>query len=325
MNAREIILANLNHENPPRCGMTFDRDRINDMLGIQPELDTDRMRRWVEGNKEFYTDEWGNVWVRMTGGCEKGEIHKPVLDTWDKLDDLQVPDYENPARYEQMQKAFTACKDKFRVAHIGGWIFDNARYLRKMENYFMDMVAFPDQLKKLHTLVCDVYEAKIHGAGNAGADAIFIGEDLGTQNGLLFSPEMFQEYFKKDYTRLIQIAHHYDMKVLLHSCGLNWDLLDDLIDVGIDCFQFDQPALYDMRAMAEKFTERKVALWSPVDIQKVMPTGDKEYIEKQTKQMLDLFDGFLITKNYPDLFGIGVKEQWDDWAYNTILDYYKNS
>ena len=33
MNSREIILANINHTNPPRCGMTFDRGRRNDMLG----------------------------------------------------------------------------------------------------------------------------------------------------------------------------------------------------------------------------------------------------------------------------------------------------
>ncbi len=324
MKPREIILANLNHENPPRCGMTFDRGRIDDMLVIQPAAIDEKLKnRWIEGNREFYYDEWGNTWVRMVGGCEKGEILKPVLDTWDKLEQLEVPDYNDPARYEQMKNAFADCQDRFKVAHIGGWIFDNARYLRKMDNYFMDMAACPDKLKKLHSMICEVYEAKIHGAGRTGADAIFIGEDMGTQNGLLFSPEMFREFFKDDYSRLMRIAHDYGMKILLHSCGSNWEILDDLIDAGVDCFQFDQPALYDMPALAEKFRRRKVSLWSPVDIQKVMPTGDKKYIEQQTELMLDIFDGFLITKNYPDLPGIGVEQQWDDWAYNRMLNYYQ--
>lgn len=305
--------------------MTFDRGRINDMLMIQPAaLDDICNKRRVEENKEYYFDEWGNTWVRMVGGCEKGEVYKPVLDTWDKLDSLEVPDYQNPARYQEMEKAFATCEDRFRVAHIGGWIFDNARYLRKMDNYFMDMAACPGELKKLHRLICEVYEAKIHGSARAGADAIFIGEDMGTQNGLLFSPDMFREFFKKDYSRLMRIAHDYGMKILLHSCGRNWEILDDLIDAGVDCFQFDQPALYDMPALAEKCKERKVSLWSPVDIQKVMPTGNKDYIEEQTRLMLELFDGFLITKNYPDLPGIGVQEQWDDWAYNVIWEYYKD-
>ncbi len=320
MNSREILLANLNHEDPPRCGMNFDRGRMDDMLIIQLDSvsggDTDR---WIERDKEYYTDEWGNVWVRMVGGCEKGEVHQPFLTSWDKLEDIKVPDYSDPARYKTMTHQFSNCQDKFRVAHIGGWIFDNARYLRKMENYFMDMVASPEELKELHRIICDVYEKRIHGAGRAGADAIWIGEDMGTQKGLLFSPDMFRQYFKADYTRLLGIAHDYGMKVLLHSCGKNWEIIDDLIDVGIDCFQFDQPTLYDMPLLAEKFKSRKAALWSPVDIQKVMPTGDKDYIESQTQYMLDVFNGLLIVKNYPDLHGIGVKDQWDMWAYEKVV------
>ena len=40
--------------------------------------------------------------------------------------------------------------------------------------------------------------------------------------------------------------------------------------------------------------------------------------------MLETFNGFLITKNYPDLAGIGVKEEWDDWAYHKILEFTKS-
>ena len=146
-----------------------------------------------------------------------------------------------------------------------------------------------------------------------------IGEDMGTQNGLLFSPAMWREFFKEDYTRLLGIAHDYGMKVLMHSCGLNWAILDDLIDAGVDCFQFDQPALYDMPALAGKLRARKVALWSPIDIQQVMPTGDREYIEAETERLIDTFRGGLILKNYPDLHGIAVEEEWDQWAYDKAL------
>ena len=324
MNARQIILANLNHEDAPRCGMNFDGGRANDMLIVPMDRPADeQVRRWVEGNKEYYTDEWGNVWVRMVGGCEKGEIHEPFLTSWDKLDQIQMPDYSDPTRYRMMAEKFAACDDQFKVAHIGGWIFNDARYLRKMELYFMDMVMCPENLRSLHRIVGDVYEKRIHAAAKTGADAIWIGEDLGTQKGLLFSPAMFREFFKADYTRLLGIAHDYGMKVLLHSCGLNWDILDDLLDAGIDCFQFDQPTLYNMPALAEKLRQRKAALWSPVDIQKVMPTGDKAYICEQTELMLKIFDGMLITKNYPDLPGIGVQEEWDNWAYEAIEAFYK--
>ncbi len=156
--------------------------------------------------------------------------------------------------------------------------------------------------------------------GRAGADGIVIGEDMGTQTGLLFSPKMFRFYFKEMYTRLMSLAHEYGMRVFMHSCRQNWAIVPDLLDAGVDVFQFDQPTLYDMPKLAALLASRKAALWSPVDIQKILPTGDRQVIESGARSMIDVFEGGLICKNYPDLLGIGVREEWDDWAYAAICE-----
>ena len=319
MNSREIVLANINHENPPRCGLTFDRGRLTDMIGCGLRPHGYTQKRWVEGKVETYDDEWGNLWVRMREGSIKGEILKPVIEDWSQLDGMQPPDYSHPDCAVEMMALFAQPTDKFKLARIGGWIFDNARYLRKMEIYFCDMAMYPDEVDRMHQIVAGVYEQKIHWAGKAGADGIMIGEDMGTQTGLLFSPKMFRHYFKDMYTRLMSIAHDYGMKVLMHSCGQNWSIVPDLLDAGVDVFQFDQPAVYDMPKLAALLRERKAALWSPVDIQKILPTGDRAFIEAGAREMVDIFEGGLICKNYGDLPGIGVEEEWDNWAYNAIL------
>lgn len=323
MTPRENILANLEHTGPERIGLTFDRDRINDILFAGcPAPAGYTQKRWTEGDREFYDDVYGNIWVRMIDGSVKGEVHKPAIEDWSDLDSIEFPCYDIDTVADRLKTAFADNPDeRFKLAMLGGWIFDNARYLRKMEVYFMDMALYPEELKRMHNKIGEVYEQRIHAAGRAGADGIMIGEDMGTQQGLLFSVDMFREYFKPLYTRLMSIAHDYGMKILMHSCGSNWEILDDLMDCGVNCFQFDQPALYDMPALAAKLRERKAALWSPTDIQKILPTGDKEYIQKETRRMCDLFDGFLIAKNYPDLPGIGVAEEWDNWAYATFLEY----
>ena len=320
MNSREIILANINNENPPRCGLTFDRGRLTDMIGCGLRPHGYTQKRWVDGKVEYYDDQWGNLWVRMREGSIKGEILTPVIEDWSQLDEMQTPDYSHPDCAVEMMALFAQPSDKFKLARIGGWIFDNARYLRKMEIYFCDMAMYPDEVDRMHQIVAGVYEQKIHWAGKAGADGIMIGEDMGTQTGLLFSPKMFRHYFKDMYTRLMSIAHDYGMKVLMHSCGQNWSIVPDLLDAGVDVFQFDQPAVYDMPKLAALLKERKAALWSPVDIQKILPTGDRAFIEAGAREMVDIFEGGLICKNYGDLTGIGVEEEWDDWAYNAILE-----
>ena len=330
MTGRQIIAANLNQSGAPRPGLNFDRGRRNDMMFASAGPPSGyTQRRWTQGNREFYDDIWGNIWVRMIGGSIKGEIHTPVLEDWSQLDRFEPPRYDVEATASRIRAGFDAGiredeargVERYRVAGIGGWVFDNARYLRKLEVYLMDMALYPEELRRVHTMVAGVYEALILAAGKAGADAIMIGEDMGTQTGLLFSPAMFRDYFKADYTRLMGLAHELGMKVLMHSCGSNREILDDLIDCGVDAFQFDQPTVYDMDELAALFRRRTVALYSPIDIQAILPTGDHELITEGARRMCRTFAGCLIAKNYGDLPGIGVTEEWDDWAYEAVLEF----
>jgi uroporphyrinogen decarboxylase len=321
LTSREVILQNIDGSCDERIGFNFDGGRRNDFCagGVDDGL-AYRQKRWTEGEIEYYDDAWGNLWKRMKDGCVKGEIYKPALEDWSQLNTFQAPEFDIAKGTVQLREAFAAdTENRCKLACIGGWIFDNARYLRKMEVYFLDMALYPEELHRLHGIVAGFYEKRIQAAGLAKADAIMIGEDMGTQQGLLFSPAMFREYFKDMYTRLVGIAHEYGMKVLLHSCGSNWQIIDDLLDVGIDCFQFDQPMVYDMDWLAAKFRERHGCLWSPTDIQKVLPTGNREYIEAETRRLVETFRGRLIAKNYPDLPGIGVKPEWDQWAYEAFV------
>lgn len=322
MTGREIILANIEHDNPERIGLTFGPERIDDMVGVRcPQPRGHEPEKWQEGPIEYSRDVWGNVWHRMVDGSAKGEIFTPVLDDWDKLDDLAMPDYDDPGCWEQMKATFADHPDRFKLAGTGGWVFATARYMRKMEVYFMDMAQYPDELRRLHRKLADHFADRIRWIAQTGADGIMLAEDMGTQSGLLFSPAMWREYFADLYAELFGLTHELGMKVIMHSCGQNWQILPDLLKAGVDCFQFDQPAIYDMPALAGLLREHRASLWSPVDIQKVLPTGDRQRIEDGVRQLCTLFRGEFIAGYYGDLKGIGVKPEWDAWAYEAFLKY----
>lgn len=326
MTSREIILENVQHGHPERPGLNFglkcpgEPDRINDIDG--QSMGPSRIytqKRWREGEMEFYDDEWGNVWYRMIHGSTSGEIHQPALRDWSQLKTLRLPDYDHPDRYHELRKWFYRPTGKFKMAFMPGWVFAASRYLRKMETYFVDLIEYREEINRLHTMVTDLLVRVIRRYAECAAEGIFFCEDLGTQDRPLIGPAMWRDIFRPHYLRLTGIAHECGLKVFMHSCGYNWDLIDSLIDAGIDCFQFDQPAAYDMPALAAKFKQRKVALWSPIDIQKVLPTGNRHRIESEAARMVDLFRGFLIVKNYPDLPSIGVQPKWDQWGYFAVL------
>jgi len=323
MTPREIILANIENTGAPRPGMTFNHNRLNDICDAGPGRPTGyTQKRWVEGKMEFYDDIWGNLWSRMADGCAKGEIHEQAITDWSQLAAYAGPTFDPATCTENYQRGFENGADRFRCASMGGWIFNDARYIRKMEVYLMDMAMYPGELRDLHEKVAKVYRLKIRAAADAGADGIMVCEDMGTQTGLLFSPTMWRDYFGELYTELFGLAHENGMKVLMHSCGQNWEIVPDLLEAGVDVFQFDQPAVYDMPALAKLLKEHRSALWAPVDIQKILPTGNRETIEDGTHEMCNVFEGSLICKNYPDLRGIGVDLEWDMWAYDAICDHF---
>ena len=151
-------------------------------------------------------------------------------------------------------------------------------------------------------------------------DGVFFCEDLGVQDRVLIGPRMWDDIFRPLYERLTSRAHQHGMKVIQHSCGFNWELVDNLCGAGIDCLQFDQPAVYDMPALAAKLRRHGVGLYSPCDIQKVLPTGDRDLIVRETRRLVETFRGGFIAKNYGDLHGIGVMPEWDQWAYDTFVE-----
>jgi hypothetical protein len=319
MTPREVVIANIECRATGRIGMRYRVEgRMDDFnsAGCKAPLPD---RRWPEGDFEYYTDYWGNTWRRIQGMSKKGEIFAPALDDWSKLDELKMPDLGNPEYFAHVREMGASEKEKFRLGNMPGWPFATCRYMRGMEMYFMDLVAERERVDVLHDRVTSVLEQVIDRYGEAGMDAIMFSEDLGVQDRTLFSPVMFRDIFRPLYERLTGRAHGYGMKVIQHSCGFNWALIDDLCEAGIDCLQFDQPGIYDMPELAEKLRKHGVGLYSPCDIQKVLPTGDQALIERETERLVRTFRGGFIATNYADLHGIGVQPEWDQWAYDTFI------
>ncbi|GBC96179.1 hypothetical protein HRbin16_01980 [bacterium HR16] len=326
MTPREVIRRNLERDNPPRIGMDFDGGRMNDFCfaGFSPS-ETWQQKRWVEGEVEYFTDEWGNIWYRSVYGGQRGEVFQPALDDWAKLKDYQLPDMDNPKRYEGVRRRFAQETERYRVGYLPGFPFAICRYLRKMENYFADLVLEREHIDELHERVTALLERIIALYAQAGADAVMFAEDWGVQDRLLIHPSMWREVFKPLFVRLCHTAKAHGVKVIMHSCGYVWDILDDVAEAGICCMQFDQPALYGLERLAAKLRELNLCLYSPVDIQRVLPTGNRELIEREAHRMVELFGGGFIAKNYPDLKGIGIQPEWDEWAYQVFLSHARSS
>ena len=154
----------------------------------------------------------------------------------------------------------------------------------------------------------------------SGINGWFMFDVWGTQDRTFISPAAFRELFKPGYRRIADAVHEAGMHLFLHSCGYNYAFIEDYIDAGIDVLQFDQPDAYPAEVLAKEFAHR-VCFYSPVDIQKVLPTGDRAFIERRALEMCEMFraaGGGMIIKDYPAYEDIGVEPEWAKWAQNVI-------
>jgi len=175
-------------------------------------------------------------------------------------------------------------------------------------------------LRRLIDACADIALAQTDILQTCGFDAAMMFDDWGLQHSLYLSPESWRAIWKKPYARVAERVHCYGMKFMLHSCGYIMDIMDDLIEIGVDAFQFDQPALYDFEYLSQRIMG-KATLWSPVDIQKILPSGDKSLIQAEARRMVGAFHrgGGLITKDYPSLDDIRVKDEWAQHARDIFM------
>ncbi len=318
MTPREIVVATLTFQRPERlarnftstgeddtCWGAYDRPHWPGDVWAKPEAAPDLIKKYpalARFSGEVRLDEYGSLWGRLPGDFGCGEVLYGAIEDWDALKDFQMPHLSDPARFRGTRASFEKYPDRFRMAGLPGFPFAVMRYIRKMEYFFEDLLLEPEKVMTLNALVTDELLGMVDRYAEAGAEAIFTCEDWGTQDRLLISPTMWRALFKPTMQRIFDRIHEHGMYVIMHSCGYIWEILGDLVEMGVDCMQFDAPTLMGMERVCELF-DKKVTLFSPVDIQKVLPLGDPERVRAECRRMVDLFapkGGGLIVKDYGD-------------------------
>jgi uroporphyrinogen decarboxylase len=316
MTSREIFIASLEFQGPPRIPMTLPDPYPNDFFGVgvsedpnfkPPAFDVPVGRQWM--------DEWGVVWRSLTD-FDKGEVYRGAIEDWSQLDDYRVPDLARADRYDEARRSVAEVTDKYRIGSLPGFVFNIARKIRRLDNYLCDLLAEPDRVGLLHAMIRDKIGQMIDRWAEAGVDGVMFCEDWGTQDRLMISPDMWRELFKPDFQLLCDRAHQQGLHVLMHSCGYIFDIIGDLIEVGIDCLQFDQPTLHGIDRLGDRFGG-KVNFWCPVDIQKTLQTRDPAKIEAEARQLvqrLGSYGGGFIATRYGSDEALGLEPSVQDIA-----------
>ena len=130
-----------------------------------------------------------------------------------------------------------------------------------------------------------------------GVDMIWIGDDVGSQNRMLISPEIWRKYFKEKMSVFISSLKQInpDLKIAYHSDGYIVPIIPELIEIGVDILNPIQPASMDPVEIKKKFGD-KLCLWGTIDEQNTLPFTNPESVRREVAERIRTIgrDGGLI-------------------------------
>ena len=251
-------------------------------------------------------DEWGCVWHTDRDGGPYVTGH-PLANGG--VDAFTPPDPDWPLRFRGMAQQAETESDRFILFSLEWSLFERAHFLRGMEQFLVDMLLEPDLAHALLDRILGFNLAVIERACQLPIDGIIFGDDYGTQRGLLMSPALWRQFIGPNLKRLVDVAHRYGARFMLHCCGSIRALLPDMIDAGLDAVNPVQISTAGMEAGGLKRDfGRDIVLWGGgCDTQTVLRSGTPREVRAHVKAQVDALapgGGFVFQQVHNILAGI---------------------
>jgi uroporphyrinogen decarboxylase len=201
--------------------------------------------------------------------------------------------------------------------------FHEAGWLIGQENLFLWMATKPDVV---HAILQHIVDFEIAAtrlfleAAGGRIDIAYFGNDFGTQRGLVISPRMWHEFYRKPLKRFFDLSHDFGCKVMKHSCGAVRDIIPFLVADGVDILDPIQvgAAGMDLPGLVRDFGQT-LCFHGGVDTQRTLPFGSTEDVRAEVRSHLDL------TRDRGGYILCGSQSFIDDIPLDNILAMYEEN
>lgn len=236
---------------------------------------------YINGFPENYDtldEEMGRVlWSRY--------VHSP----WDHTQD---PDFWKTLREKTLQ--LRASTDKALMIVCGCNLFEWGTFLRRMDNFLMDLLCEPDQVARMLDQLLERHLATLAKVCDSVGDIVDIirfGDDLGMTSGPFMDVDTYRSLFKPRHKQLCDyVKTHSQMHTFIHSCGSISSLMPDLIEAGIEIFN---PVQTNARQMEPEFLKKEFGqdctFWGGgVETVGTLNNGTPEQVREQVLERLEI-------------------------------------
>ena len=241
-----------------------------DYIKLQPKADFNPEK--VGSDKNITLNEDGTVfrkWATENNG---------LITTRDDLKNYKFPS-KSDFSYENFEKVKKLLPDGMGVIGQYGDIFTMTWEMMGFETFsfalFEDPEIIEDLNNKVGQLVLSMFEYFVQ---CDSVDAIWYSDDIAYAGGLLVSPAVLKQYFFPWLRKIGDLAKSAGKPLIYHSDGILYDVMDELIDCGVDAIHPVEPKAMDISEVKKRYGD-KLCLIGNVDVD-LLARGTPEEIRK---------------------------------------------
>jgi len=330
MTSKERVLAAINHEAPDRVPVTnrFTPEIADQLAQIAGVGEVDSLDLEValghdmlctkeigisntykpECNElvgDEYRDEFGIVKKRIPyeGGSYLEMVRHPLenLDAWSSF---EFPDPLQQVHLRRQFSEFESAIAKYGDTHaiVGGvtcTILEGAEMLRGMSQIFMDLYENPGFVEELFDKLMHYHFTVGKRLIELGVDILYIGDDAGSQQSMLISPDIWRKFLKPRYAWLFREWKKVrsDIIFAFHTDGHIEPIVPDFIEIGLDILNPVQPGCMNDTRLKQEYGDR-IAFWGGINVQHTIPFGTPADVAAEVRDRMRTFGpggGFIIS------------------------------
>ena len=242
-------------------------------------------------------DESGLEFNEFGMGMRQGPLYMDVIhyplagvESVRDVEEYELPDPLAEGRYQDAGELIEKFGDRyFIVGDIEVTLWGLMQQLVGIEKLLMDTATGEPYVEAL----LEKCEGFAMAAGckliSMGVDGIWLGDDFGTQKGMIMSPAMWRRKFKESYRRVYGALKAANPRVMImqHCDGAVAPILGDWIEVGLEVFNPVQPNVpgHDPVELKKRFGQ-SLSFWGAIDQQQLLPFGTPAEIAADVREKI---------------------------------------
>jgi len=230
---------------------------------------------------ELQPDGKGGVTISYARGMCSTEAK---WDAWNEENEAAFDRYvETASRF--YKRLFEECGDRiYPIGFAGPGIFENSWQPMGFVEFTRFVYEKPEFVRRVVEFQTELVLKHLEATTRAGAEIVLMGDDLGQKTGPLMRPELIEKLFGEGYRRAAALVHEKKQKLIFHSCGNIYPLLDKFVEWGFDgLITLEPTAGMDLGKVRER-VGHKLVLIGNLDVSYLLVRGTREEIEEAVKQ-----------------------------------------